>query len=71
MAKKASFDITTGVDLQEIDNAVNLANKEIAADLDVGERTAKFHVAGLLKKMNATTRTEAVVRAARLGLLLL
>jgi DNA-binding NarL/FixJ family response regulator len=51
--------------------ADGLSNKEIAADLDVGERTAKFHVAGLLKKMNATTRTEAVVRAARLGLLLL
>ena len=51
--------------------ADGLSNKEIAAELDVGERTAKFHVAGLLKKLDATTRTEAVVRAARLGLLLL
>ena len=34
MAKKASFDITTGVDLQEIDNAVNMANKEIATRYD-------------------------------------
>ncbi len=51
--------------------ADGLSNKEIASELDVGERTAKFHVAGLLKKLDATTRTEAVVRAARLGLLLL
>ena len=34
MAKKESFDITTGVDLQEIDNAVNMANKEIATRYD-------------------------------------
>jgi uncharacterized protein YajQ (UPF0234 family) len=34
MAKKESFDITTGVDLQEIDNAVNMANKEISTRYD-------------------------------------
>lgn len=34
MAKNASFDITTGVDLQEVDNAVNQANKEIAVRFD-------------------------------------
>lgn len=34
MAKKASFDISTGVDLQEVDNAVNMANKEIATRYD-------------------------------------
>ena len=34
MAKKASFDITTGVDLQEVDNAVNMARKEIATRYD-------------------------------------
>ena len=34
MAKKASFDITTGVDLQEIATAVNMANKEIATRYD-------------------------------------
>ena len=34
MAKKASFDITTGVDLQEVDNAVNMASKEIATRYD-------------------------------------
>ena len=34
MAKKASFDISTGVDLQEVDNAVNQATKEIKTRYD-------------------------------------
>jgi len=34
MAKEESFDITTGVDLQEVDNAVNQAVKEIANRFD-------------------------------------
>ena len=33
MAKKSSFDVSTGVDLQEVDNAVNQARKEIATPL--------------------------------------
>ena len=34
MAPNASFDISTGVDLQEVDNAVNMATKEIANRYD-------------------------------------
>ena len=34
MAKKESFDITTAVDLQEVDNAVNQATKEILTRYD-------------------------------------
>jgi hypothetical protein len=34
MAKKNSFDVSTGVDLQEVDNAVNQAHKEIATRYD-------------------------------------
>lgn len=34
MATPASFDITSGVDLQEVDNAVNQANKEVAQRYD-------------------------------------
>jgi hypothetical protein len=34
MAQNASFDITTGVELQEVDNAVNMATKEIANRYD-------------------------------------
>src|SRR3954447_7702001 len=34
MAQSSSFDVTTGVDLQEVDNAVNQAQKEIAQRYD-------------------------------------
>jgi uncharacterized protein YajQ (UPF0234 family) len=34
MASNPSFDISTGADLQEVDNAVNQANKEIAQRYD-------------------------------------
>ena len=34
MAQQSSFDVTTGVDLQEVDNAVNQAQKEIATRYD-------------------------------------
>lgn len=34
MAKNASFDVSTGVDLQEVDNAVNQATKEVLTRYD-------------------------------------
>jgi uncharacterized protein YajQ (UPF0234 family) len=34
MAQTSSFDVTTGVDLQEVDNAINQAQKEIAQRYD-------------------------------------
>jgi len=34
MAKTNSFDVSTGVDLQEVDNAVNQAHKEVAQRYD-------------------------------------
>ena len=34
MPQNSSFDVTTGVDLQEVDNAVNQAQKEIAQRYD-------------------------------------
>ena len=34
MAKTSSFDVSTGVDLQEVDNAVNQAAKEVATRYD-------------------------------------
>jgi DNA-binding CsgD family transcriptional regulator len=49
--------------------AEGLSNKEIAAELKLSPHTAKFHVTALLDKLGAVTRTEAVVRAARAGLL--
>jgi uncharacterized protein YajQ (UPF0234 family) len=42
MANPASFDITSGVDLQEVDNAVNQARKEVAQRYDFkGSRCGK------------------------------
>jgi DNA-binding NarL/FixJ family response regulator len=51
--------------------AEGLANKAIAARLGISEHTAKFHVNAILGKLGAETRTEALVHAARLGLVLL
>lgn len=48
-----------------------LSNKEIAQRLGVSDHTAKFHVAAVLAKLGVQTRTEAVVRAARSGLVTL
>jgi two-component system, NarL family, response regulator YdfI len=51
--------------------AAGLGNKEIAARLDISDHTAKFHVASILAKLGAATRTEAVAVGIRLGLILL
>lgn len=54
MAKMESFDVTTGVDLQEVDNAVNQARKEVAqrydfkgqrAEIDYDRKAAKLTLA--------------------------
>jgi DNA-binding NarL/FixJ family response regulator len=49
--------------------AEGLSNKQIAAHLNISEHTAKFHVNSILNKLSAGTRTEAVMRALRRGLL--
>jgi two-component system, NarL family, nitrate/nitrite response regulator NarL len=48
-----------------------LSNRDIATRLGISHHTAKFHVNAILDKLGATTRTEAVVLAARSGLLAL
>ncbi len=50
--------------------AEGCSNKQIAARLDISEHTAKFHVASILGKLGAASRTEAVTAAIRLGLLM-
>ena len=48
-----------------------LPNKTIAGRLNISEHTVKFHVNAILGKLGAESRTEAVVRATRLGLIFL
>jgi DNA-binding NarL/FixJ family response regulator len=49
--------------------ADGLTNKAIAQRLGISDHTVKFHVNAVLGKLGAQSRTEAVVRASRLGLL--
>ena len=48
--------------------AEGVSNKEIAYRLGISEHTAKFHVASILAKLDAGTRTEAVTEGIRRGL---
>ncbi|HAH01156.1 MAG TPA: DNA-binding response regulator [Ktedonobacter sp.] len=51
--------------------AQGMPNKEIASQLVISERTAKFHVSSIMGKLGATNRTEAVSLAAQKGLITL
>ncbi len=51
--------------------AEGLPNAAIAERLGISRHTVKFHVNALLQKLGVERRTEAVVRAARLGLVVL
>ncbi len=51
--------------------AEGLTNKAIAQRLAISDHTVKFHVNAIMGKLSAQSRTEAVVRATRLGLILL
>jgi two-component system, NarL family, nitrate/nitrite response regulator NarL len=46
-------------------------NRDIAGALGITEHTVKFHVNSILEKLGAESRTEAVVRAARLGIIVI
>lgn len=51
--------------------AAGLTNKAIAQRLGITEHTVKFHVNAILGKLGAATRTEAVVQAAKRGIVVL
>ena len=49
--------------------ADGLSNREIAHDLAISEHTVKFHLASVFGKLGVSTRTEAVQRGVRLGVI--
>ncbi|MGA7937785.1 MAG: response regulator transcription factor [Kovacikia sp.] len=51
--------------------AEGLGNKAIARRLSLSEHTVKFHIGSIFSKLNASSRTEAVILGARQGLILL
>jgi len=51
--------------------AQGLANKQIAARLNISEHTVKFHVSTIYAKLGASSRTEAVRLGVRQGLIVL
>ncbi|MGH2608876.1 MAG: response regulator [Tepidiformaceae bacterium] len=48
--------------------AMGRANKEIARELDIGEKTVKTHVSNILGKLGVQSRTQAALHAVRSGL---
>ena len=49
--------------------AQGTSNKAIAYELDISEHTVKFHVTSIMAKLDARSRTEAVVTSTRMGLI--
>jgi two-component system, NarL family, response regulator LiaR len=49
--------------------AHGLANKEIARDLGIGEKTVKTHVSNILSKLGVLSRTQAALQAVRMGMI--
>jgi DNA-binding CsgD family transcriptional regulator len=49
--------------------AEGASNKLIARRLGISAHTAKYHVASLMEKLDAVSRTDAVAHAARIGVL--
>jgi DNA-binding CsgD family transcriptional regulator len=72
-ARSEDDDITEDLTTRELQVLRMIAdgsgNREIAIVLGISEHTVKFHVAQILSKLNAATRTEAVSLGIRRGLI--
>ena len=51
--------------------ALGLTNRAIAHELGITQHTVKFHVNAIMSKLDAQSRTQAVVRATQLGMIVL
>ena len=75
LARAAGLDGHSPLTLRERDVLERLArgsaNRTIAEELHISEHTVKFHVASILAKLGAATRTEAVARGVPRGLVML
>jgi DNA-binding NarL/FixJ family response regulator len=64
--------VATGLTDRETDVlkllAAGKANKEIASELSIGEKTVKTHVSAILGKLGVQSRTQAALYAAQQGL---
>jgi len=49
--------------------ADGLSNRDVAAALAISDHTVKFHLASIFGKLGVSTRTEAVQRGLRLGVI--
>jgi uncharacterized protein YajQ (UPF0234 family) len=58
-----SFDVTTGVDLQEVDNAVNQARREIAQRYDFKGKKAEIEYDRKEAKLNLAAQDEFYLNA--------
>lgn len=71
--QKATRDTVPSLTLRQVETLRLLGegrtNKEIAAALEITERTARAHVAAILVALRAENRTQAVIAAQRLGYL--
>lgn len=60
----------TGRELEVLRHvAAGARNRDISVELNVSVKTVEFHVANILAKLAAKSRTEAVVRAWQAGML--
>ena len=75
LAKGASETLVEPLTEREIEVlelvAAGLGNKEVAARLEISEHTVKFHVASIMGKLGASSRTEAVTLGIRYGLIMI
>jgi DNA-binding NarL/FixJ family response regulator len=66
----STFEALTGREMEILlEISQGKTNKEIAESLFISERTVKFHVSAILRKLDAANRTEAVKTAVHRGLI--